>query len=107
VGRTPVVRGRRGAAAGDQAAPWLCVTGTNGKTTTTGMTASILRAAGLGGLAVGNIGAPAVQAVTQTGPPAPPSQTKNRGSRRFAGSRPPSRSADERIGSDAVGRMFR
>lgn len=56
---------------GGEAAPWLCVTGTNGKTTTTGMTASILRAAGLGGLAVGNIGAPAVQAVTQTGPHAP------------------------------------
>ncbi|MFI6050315.1 UDP-N-acetylmuramoyl-L-alanine--D-glutamate ligase [Streptomyces violascens] len=37
-------------------APWLAVTGTNGKTTTTQMLASILRAAGLRTAAVGNIG---------------------------------------------------
>ncbi|MFD9394554.1 UDP-N-acetylmuramoyl-L-alanine--D-glutamate ligase [Streptomyces sp. NPDC060000] len=41
---------------GRKAAPWLCVTGTNGKTTTTQMLASILKAAGLRTAAVGNIG---------------------------------------------------
>ncbi|WP_431044897.1 UDP-N-acetylmuramoyl-L-alanine--D-glutamate ligase [Streptomyces sp. P1-3] len=40
----------------DKAAPWLAVTGTNGKTTTVQMLASILRAAGLRTAAVGNIG---------------------------------------------------
>lgn len=38
------------------AAPWLCVTGTNGKTTTTLMLDSMLRAAGLRSRAAGNIG---------------------------------------------------
>jgi UDP-N-acetylmuramoylalanine--D-glutamate ligase len=38
------------------AAPWLAVTGTNGKTTTVQMLACILRAAGLRTAAVGNIG---------------------------------------------------
>ncbi len=38
------------------AAPWLAVTGTNGKTTVTRMLASILTAAGLCTAAVGNIG---------------------------------------------------
>ena len=38
------------------AAPWLVVTGTNGKTTTTLMLQSILQAAGLRSAAVGNIG---------------------------------------------------
>jgi UDP-N-acetylmuramoylalanine--D-glutamate ligase len=42
---------------------WLVVTGTNGKTTTTGMLASILRAAGLDAVACGNIGLPVVTAV--------------------------------------------
>ncbi|MFD7016546.1 UDP-N-acetylmuramoyl-L-alanine--D-glutamate ligase [Streptomyces sp. NPDC059161] len=37
-------------------APWLAITGTNGKTTTTRMLASILEAAGLRTAAVGNIG---------------------------------------------------
>ncbi|MFJ8307687.1 MULTISPECIES: UDP-N-acetylmuramoyl-L-alanine--D-glutamate ligase [unclassified Streptomyces] len=37
-------------------APWLAITGTNGKTTTTRMLASILSAAGLRTAAVGNIG---------------------------------------------------
>jgi UDP-N-acetylmuramoylalanine--D-glutamate ligase len=41
---------------GPGAAPWLAVTGTNGKTTTVQMLASILRAAGLRTAAVGNIG---------------------------------------------------
>ena len=43
-------------------APWLAVTGTNGKTTTVGMLASILGAAGLNGPAVGNVGTPVVEA---------------------------------------------
>ncbi|MBV7363830.1 UDP-N-acetylmuramoyl-L-alanine--D-glutamate ligase [Actinomycetaceae bacterium TAE3-ERU4] len=38
------------------AQPWLCVTGTNGKTTTVGMTEAILRAAGKKTKAVGNNG---------------------------------------------------
>ncbi len=38
--------------------PYLAVTGTNGKTTTTGMLASCLRAAGLDAAACGNIGFP-------------------------------------------------
>ncbi|MGP3951074.1 UDP-N-acetylmuramoyl-L-alanine--D-glutamate ligase [Streptomyces sp. 7N604] len=41
---------------GPGAAPWLAVTGTNGKTTTVQMLASILEAAGLRAAAVGNIG---------------------------------------------------
>ncbi|PAZ09261.1 UDP-N-acetylmuramoyl-L-alanine--D-glutamate ligase [Streptomyces sp. SA15] len=41
---------------GPDAAPWLAVTGTNGKTTTVQMLASILKAAGLRTAAVGNIG---------------------------------------------------
>ncbi|MEU4873648.1 UDP-N-acetylmuramoyl-L-alanine--D-glutamate ligase [Streptomyces sp. NPDC021608] len=48
---------------GRQAAPWLCVTGTNGKTTTTRMLASILEAAGLRTAAVGNIGVSLLDAV--------------------------------------------
>ena len=39
-------------------APFLAVTGTNGKTTTTGMIASCLRAAGTDAIACGNIGHP-------------------------------------------------
>ena len=39
-------------------APYLAVTGTNGKTTTTGMLAAILRADGLDAVACGNIGHP-------------------------------------------------
>jgi UDP-N-acetylmuramoylalanine--D-glutamate ligase len=42
---------------------WLVVTGTNGKTTTTGMLATILRAADLDAVACGNIGYPVVSAV--------------------------------------------
>ncbi|WP_367574634.1 UDP-N-acetylmuramoyl-L-alanine--D-glutamate ligase [Streptomyces griseoaurantiacus] len=53
------LRGRNGASV----APWLAVTGTNGKTTTTQMLASILRAAGLRTAAVGNIGTPIVDVV--------------------------------------------
>ncbi|MFE2376016.1 UDP-N-acetylmuramoyl-L-alanine--D-glutamate ligase [Streptomyces sp. NPDC059398] len=48
---------------GPDAAPWLAVTGTNGKTTTVRMLASILRAAGLRTEAVGNIGVSLLDAV--------------------------------------------
>jgi UDP-N-acetylmuramoylalanine--D-glutamate ligase len=40
----------------DRAAAWLCVTGTNGKTTTTLMLESILRSAGYRTVSAGNIG---------------------------------------------------
>ncbi|MFD5452664.1 UDP-N-acetylmuramoyl-L-alanine--D-glutamate ligase [Streptomyces sp. NPDC127100] len=49
---------------GPGAAPWLAVTGTNGKTTTVQMLASILKAAGLRTAAVGNIGVSLLDAVT-------------------------------------------
>jgi UDP-N-acetylmuramoylalanine--D-glutamate ligase len=49
---------------GAGAAPWLVVTGTNGKTTTTRMLESILRADGRRAAAVGNIGVPLVSIVT-------------------------------------------
>jgi len=45
-------------------APWLAVTGTNGKTTTVEMLASVLRAAGRRTAAVGNVGTPVVLAAT-------------------------------------------
>ncbi|WP_328746625.1 UDP-N-acetylmuramoyl-L-alanine--D-glutamate ligase [Streptomyces sp. NBC_00285] len=48
---------------GPDAAPWLAITGTNGKTTTTQMLASILKAAGLRTAAVGNIGVSVLDAV--------------------------------------------
>jgi UDP-N-acetylmuramoylalanine--D-glutamate ligase len=46
----------------------LCVTGTNGKTTTVQMLDSILRAAGLRSIAVGNVGLPIVEAVMDPEP---------------------------------------
>jgi len=49
-------------------APWLAVTGTNGKTTTVQMLDSILRAAGLRSAAVGNVGLPIVEAVMDPDP---------------------------------------
>ena len=52
----------------DHAAPWLAVTGTNGKTTTVQMLDSILRAAGLRSVAVGNVGLPIVEAVMDPEP---------------------------------------
>lgn len=57
-----------GASAGagaDRPAPaaWLAITGTNGKTTTTQMLASILKAEGLRTAAVGNIGTPIIDVV--------------------------------------------
>ena len=48
---------------GPDAADWLCVTGTNGKTTTTLMLESMLRAAGLRAVAAGNIGTSLVDVV--------------------------------------------
>ena len=50
------------------AAPWLAVTGTNGKTTTVQMLDSILKAAGLRSIAVGNVGLPIVEAVMDPTP---------------------------------------
>ncbi len=46
-------------------APYIAVTGTNGKTTTTGMIASCLRAGGLDAVACGNIGHPFPLAVRE------------------------------------------
>jgi UDP-N-acetylmuramoylalanine--D-glutamate ligase len=46
-------------------APWLALTGTNGKTTTVHMLEAILRAAGLDALAVGNVGVPVIDAVRE------------------------------------------
>ncbi|MBV9291019.1 MAG: UDP-N-acetylmuramoyl-L-alanine--D-glutamate ligase [Frankiales bacterium] len=45
-------------------APWVAVTGTNGKTTTVGMVEAVLRAAGYRVTAAGNVGRPLVTAVT-------------------------------------------
>lgn len=45
--------------------PWLTLTGTDGKTTTIGMLASILREADLEAPAVGNIGLPAISVVRE------------------------------------------
>lgn len=50
------------------AAPWLAVTGTNGKTTTVQLLESILRAAGLRAIAVGNVGTPVLDAVQHPEP---------------------------------------
>jgi UDP-N-acetylmuramoylalanine--D-glutamate ligase len=50
------------------AAPWLAVTGTNGKTTTVNMLASILRAAGLRATSAGNVGTPILEAVLHPDP---------------------------------------
>jgi UDP-N-acetylmuramoylalanine--D-glutamate ligase len=49
-------------------APWLAVTGTNGKTTTVQMLDSILRAAGLRSVAAGNVGLPLVEVVMDPEP---------------------------------------
>jgi UDP-N-acetylmuramoylalanine--D-glutamate ligase len=46
------------------AAPWLAVTGTNGKTTTVTMLEAILRADGRRAVAAGNVGRPLVEVVT-------------------------------------------
>ncbi|TQJ36144.1 UDP-N-acetylmuramoyl-L-alanine--D-glutamate ligase [Arthrobacter sp. SLBN-122] len=48
---------------GRKTADWLAITGTNGKTTTVGLTESMLRAAGLKAVAVGNVGTPILDAL--------------------------------------------
>jgi UDP-N-acetylmuramoylalanine--D-glutamate ligase len=53
---------------GDRPADWLMITGTNGKTTTVRMLESILRAAGLRALAVGNVGVSVIDAVLDPEP---------------------------------------
>ncbi|XDP46961.1 UDP-N-acetylmuramoyl-L-alanine--D-glutamate ligase [Sinomonas sp. P10A9] len=55
------LRSRRG----KKAADWLTITGTNGKTTTVGMAESMLRAAGLTAVAVGNVGKPILDALRE------------------------------------------
>jgi UDP-N-acetylmuramoylalanine--D-glutamate ligase len=50
-------------------APWLTVTGTNGKTTTTSMLGAMLRAAGKRAVEAGNIGTPLLEAVLHPEPP--------------------------------------
>lgn len=52
----------------DGAAPWVTITGTNGKTTTVKMLASILAAAGLRAIAAGNVGTPIMEAVLDPTP---------------------------------------
>jgi UDP-N-acetylmuramoylalanine--D-glutamate ligase len=49
-------------------APWLALTGTNGKTTTVRMLAAMLAAAGERAVATGNVGLPVVDAVTADPP---------------------------------------
>lgn len=49
-------------------APWLAVTGTNGKTTTVQMLAAMLQAAGLRTVACGNVGLPVVEVVMDPQP---------------------------------------
>jgi len=50
------------------AAPWITITGTNGKTTTVNMLASILRASGLRAASAGNVGTPLLEAVLHPQP---------------------------------------
>ena len=49
-------------------APWLCITGTNGKTTTVQMLAAMLRASGARAVAAGNVGLPLLDAVLAQDP---------------------------------------
>lgn len=48
-------------------AEWICVTGTNGKTTTTQLTATMLVAGGLRAAPAGNIGVPVLDAIRDPG----------------------------------------
>ncbi len=50
------------------AAPWLTVTGTNGKTTTVQLLTAMLRAAGLRACSAGNVGTPILEAVMDPQP---------------------------------------
>ncbi|WP_081993899.1 UDP-N-acetylmuramoyl-L-alanine--D-glutamate ligase [Kocuria sp. ZOR0020] len=49
--------------AGRKTADWVCITGTNGKTTTVQMTETMLQAGGLKAIAVGNVGTPILDAL--------------------------------------------
>ncbi|SDE96608.1 UDP-N-acetylmuramoylalanine--D-glutamate ligase [Blastococcus fimeti] len=53
-------------------APWLAVTGTNGKTTTVTMLEAVLLAAGRRAVAAGNVGRPLVEVVTASDPDGTP-----------------------------------
>ncbi len=52
----------------ESAAPWLCITGTNGKTTTVQMLDAMLRAEGLRSVAAGNVGVPMCEIVMDPHP---------------------------------------
>jgi UDP-N-acetylmuramoylalanine--D-glutamate ligase len=52
-----------------QSSPWVGITGTNGKTTTTALTAAIFQAAGLNAPACGNIGHAATEVALAPKPP--------------------------------------
>ncbi|GAA0490612.1 UDP-N-acetylmuramoyl-L-alanine--D-glutamate ligase [Streptomyces olivaceiscleroticus] len=65
IGDVEVAWRLRASRSGKPAAPWLAITGTNGKTTTTQMLASILAAEGLRTAAVGNIGTPIIDVVLE------------------------------------------
>jgi UDP-N-acetylmuramoylalanine--D-glutamate ligase len=52
----------------DRPAPWLAVTGTNGKTTTVRMLVEMLRASGVRAAAAGNVGDPVIEAVLHPEP---------------------------------------
>ena len=52
----------------DHPGAWLCVTGTNGKTTTVQMLDRIVRAHGVSSIACGNVGLPIVEAVMDPAP---------------------------------------
>ncbi|MBS3957610.1 MAG: UDP-N-acetylmuramoyl-L-alanine--D-glutamate ligase [Clostridiales bacterium] len=49
-------------------APWIAVTGTNGKTTVTSLIGQLLLGGGVAVRVAGNIGMPAISAVAETGP---------------------------------------
>lgn len=49
-------------------APWVAVTGTNGKTTVTSLLGHLLTGAGVAASVVGNIGTPAISVVDEVGP---------------------------------------
>lgn len=50
----------------ESASPWVAITGTNGKTTTTALVEHLLTAGGVSAKAVGNIGTPAIEAVSES-----------------------------------------
>ncbi|MDQ3480573.1 MAG: UDP-N-acetylmuramoyl-L-alanine--D-glutamate ligase [Actinomycetota bacterium] len=52
----------------EHSAPWLCLTGTNGKTTTVQMLEAMLRAEGLRTVAAGNVGLPMCEVVMDPTP---------------------------------------